>query len=154
MSYSSKEYSQARKILGKNVVAQYIFPEYFLHLNTKDPAFSDLVKNNEIEDIPNSIIKSRVDNYLMKTKTLELKSKPIATWNDFPKFEFFQYVMSNKQLFTNLENATFDQLDALDIKVRNKAISVDQAINELNLDYNEVKRFLSTMIDEFKIGDD
>lgn len=154
MQYSAKEYSQARKILVKNVAGQYVFPEYFLHLNTKDPTFSSLINNSEIEDIPANIIKTRTDNYLSKTKMLELKSKPIASWHDYPKFEFFQFVMANRSLFSVLDNVTFDQLDDLDCRVKNNTITVEQALSEINLDANKVKSFIKSMIDDFKIGDE
>lgn len=154
MQYSAKEYSQARKILAKNVAGQYVFPEYFLYLNTKDPAFSNLINNSEIEDIPANIIKSRTDNYMAKTKILELKSKPIASWKDYPKFEFFQFVMANKSLFSVLDNVTFDELDDVDCRVKNNTITVEQALSEINVDANIVNSFIMSMIDDYKIGDD
>lgn len=154
MSYTSKEYSQARKILGKYVAGQYIFPEYFLYLNTKDPSFSNLINDNEIEEIPAHILKTRADNYLMKTKTLEIKSKSLSSWYDYPKFEFFQFVMTHKELFSVLDDVTFDRLDDLDTKIKNNEISVEQALGEINLDIKTVQSFVKSMIDDFKIGDD
>jgi len=154
MEYSSKQYSHAREILNKNVPGQYVFSDYFLHISEEDSIFTQLLNESEVAEIPTHMIDSRVKNYMSKVKVLEQKSNNVAEWKDYPKFEFFQFVVTNKDLFLPLENVSIDELQTLSNQIKDGTISEEQAFEHINLDIQKVKSFVSTMVDDFKIGDD
>ena len=155
MQFTSQDYSNARKILLKNVPGQYVFPEYFLFKTQKDdPAFMNLMNSVPPQEIPLNAIKNRTNNYMSNLKTLEYKSDLIAAWKQYPKFEFFQYVVTHKNMFEALEDFPQKTLDELNRRVLAKEISVEEAISSLNLTPDDVNVFITTLINDFKMGDD
>jgi len=152
--YTQNQYSKSRKILSKKVPGQYIFAEYFLHTNKQDKLFNKLLEEEDLEKIPPQMLDSRVNHYVSKLKTLEQRSDHVASWKDYPKFEFFQFVISNKDLYEPLEGVDFEFLQELSKKIENGEITVDKAFQMINLDPNSVASFVATMIDDFKMGDD
>ena len=152
--YTPNQYSKSRKILNKNVPGQYVFAEYFLHVSEEDALFNKILEEAELKDIPSQMVDSRIKHYLSKIKVLENKANFVAEWKNYPKFEFFQFVASHKNLFKSLENVEIKYLQALSEKIKIGEITVDQAFQSINLSPDEVASFVSSMIDDFKMGDD
>lgn len=154
MNFTEKDFSKSRQILSKGVPGQYMFPKYFLHICSNDSSFFTLMQTTPVNEIPNNIIDSRNKNYLNKVKDCEQKTNKIAEWQNYPKFEFFQFVMSNPQLFIPLEDISHVQLNNVWQQIQSHQISADDAFRMINLDPNVVYSFLSSMTDDFKLWDD
>lgn len=154
MEFTEKDFLKARQILAQGIPSQYIFPKYFLHICYKDPSFFTLMQETSVDELPSNVITSRNKNYLYEVKVCEQKTNQIAGWQNYPKFEFFQFVMSNPKLFIPLEDISHVQLDNVWRQIQSNQISVDDAFRMINLDPMDVYSFLLTMTDDFKLGDD
>lgn len=154
MEFTEKDFLKARQILAQGIPGQYIFPKYFLHICHKDPSFFTLMQETSVDELPSNVITSRNKNYLHEVKVCEQKTNQIAGWQNYPKFEFFQFVMSNPKLFIPLESISYAQLQSVWQQVQNNKISFEDAFRMINLEPDEVHSFLSTITDDFKLEDD
>lgn len=147
--FTGDEIRKASKIVCSRKYRGFQGPKYFLH--SVDPAFMNLLKSEDVADIPESVINPRVQNYLKKSKELEIKSSAIAEWQDLPKYEFFQFVIMHSTMYIPLERVSQDQIKEISQRVKNGQMNLEQGLNALQVSKDAYQDFFNSRVDDFEI---
>ncbi len=142
MMKNERLYSNARKILTKAKVNEFnVFIEYFLHTIESDLNF---VKNIGSENFDFSLsenVLSKIKNYNDKVNQIHLKTNIVSNWKNLPSFQFFQFVMANKDAFIVFEKYNLEDLKSLNQKLKNKQIKECDAIVKLDIPNSIFSKF-------------
>ena len=138
---ADENYFKLVDFLTDKVSDQHIFPYYFMHVcNTSNNESINLTNatNTSLQKDLDCMITAY---YKKRLGELETKTNLIASWNDFKKFAFLQYVASEPEIFELLDAVQIDKYNELKQNVIDGTITKIDASSECGFDNDKIEAY-------------